>query len=337
MTLGLLRLIESSSAFSVENLNNDSVKGLYEYSVKNRMPTSFLEKFTDSTTFPAMKELAAHEQEKYLKMLNAVSDVSHLLERANIRHAMFKTIRPYRSTTVDIDTIVFGNHGDYCRSLETLKNSNYVMLAHGPMSATFWDNTANIGIDIYDEIAVSGLCYIDKNKLTLFSRTMKLANRAEASLLAPEADLLAIVAHSIIKEQMYTLSEYYSFIKYLGKLKVDVFLDLLKETNLTNAARTHASITALLFNATHRGTSEKLHRIVETLGQDDFETSRILRRDLQTPHKYHPITLGKSLLEIAKGKKSRTSIAMQLYKMTDPTFTSKFLYALLQHVTRETY
>lgn len=337
MTLDLLRLIEYSDASSIGNLSNDSVKDLYEYSVKNRMPTSFLEKFADLTKFPAMKELAAHEQEDYLRMLDAVSRVSQLLGSSNIRHAMFKTIRPYRSTTVDIDTIIFGNHSDYRKTLKTMKNANYLMLAKGPMSATFWDKIANIGIDIYDEIAVSALCYMDKDKLARFHKTTKLPNGAEASLLAPEADLLAIVAHSIIKEQMYTLSEYYSFINYLTKLKVDVFLDLLKETNLTNAARTHASITGLLFEATHRRTSEKLHRIVETLGQDDFETSRILRHNLQTPHKYHPITVGKSLLEIAKGKKSRTSIAMQLYRMTRPTFTGKFLNALLQHVTRETY
>jgi hypothetical protein len=337
MTLDLLRLIESHDISLIENLNDDSVKNLHEYSLKNRMPTSFLEKFAESSKFPAMKELAAREQEDFLGMLDAVSRVSQLLESANMRHAMFKTIRPYRSTTVDIDTIIFGNHSDYHRALRTMKNANYVMLAEGPMSATFWDHTANIGIDIYYEIAVSALCYVDKNKLIQFSKTVRLPNDAEASLLEPEADLLSIVAHSIIKEQMYTLSEYYSFINYLEKLRVDVFLDLLKETNLTNAARTHASITGLLFEATHRVTSEKLRRIVETLGQDDFETSRILRHDLQTPHKYHPITVGKSLLEIAKGKKSRTSIAMQLYRMTNPTFTGKFLNALLQHVTRETY
>jgi hypothetical protein len=270
-------------------------------------------------------------------MLDAVSRVSTCLRNAGIEHALFKTIRPYPSTTVDIDSIIFGNIRNYRDALRTMKDADYPMLAEGPMSATFWDPIAKIGIDIYNEIAVSALCYIDKGKFARFSSQIRLADNKNANLLAPEADLLAIVAHSIIKEQMYTLSEYYSFINYLEKMETSTFVNLVKETNLTNAAKTHASITALLFQATHGQTPKKLLDILEAVGRDNFETNRILVHDLETPHKYHPMTIARSLLEITKGKKPRTSIALQIYKMMNPTFTGEFLKALFQHFIRETY
>jgi hypothetical protein len=301
------------------------------------MPTSFLDKVAVSIKFPAMNKLAARQQIEYIRMLDSVSRASQLLGSANIEHAMFKTIRPYKSTTVDIDTVIFGLENDYRTALKTMKESGYRLLAEGPMSATFWDQNAEIGIDIYNEIAVSALCYLDKDKLARFSTSVRLPNNEEACLLAPEADLLAIVAHSIIKEQMFTLSEYYSFINYLGKIEIRTFVDLLRETNLTNAAKTHASITAFLSKVADGEIPKKLQEILEAIGQDNFETSRILTCDLQTPHKYHPITVAKSLLEIAKGKKSRRSIATQIYRMKSPTFTGKFLNALIQHIARETY
>jgi hypothetical protein len=337
MTLNLLQILESSDNLAIETLTEDEAKQLYELSAKNRIKTNFLEKFACTDKFPDLRRLSDREQTAYLEMLSAVHRISKRLADANISHAVFKTIRPYRSTTVDIDTIIFGNENEYWKALGIMKGGNYPMLAYGPMSATFWDPQADLGIDLYNEIAVSALCYMDKDQLMGFSKTTALPNGENANLMKPEADLLTIVAHSIIKEQMYTLSEYYSFVKYLEKIDTNEFVDLVSKTNLKNPAKTHTSITALLFRATYGKTSKKLQDILEAIGRDDFELSRIVKNDLQTPHKYHPLTLGKALLEIAKGKKSRVSFALQIYSMASPRFTSKFLRATLQHMVRETY
>jgi len=337
MTLNLLRKLNLPNELLIETVSRDEADKLYEYSSRNRMRTSFLEKFACAEKFPNLRELYWYEETLYLKMLKAVSKVSKILTSADSNHAIFKTVRPYKSTTVDIDTVIFGDKGAYNKALNILKNAKYALLAKGPLSATFWDSNADIGIDVYDEIGVSALCYLDKNCLTRFERMVELPNGENARLLGPEADLLTIVAHSIIKEQMYTLSEYYSFVKYLEIIDEKTFLDLLRETNLMNAGRIHGSITALIFEAVHGKISSKLQNILGELGQDNFETSRMQRRDLESPYKYHPITVSKSLLEIAKGKKTRSSAALQLKRMTNPSFTSRFLKDLLQHLARETY
>jgi hypothetical protein len=337
MTIRLLRLLESSDALSIESIDSDTARELHEYSVKNRMPTCFLERISASHGFQRFKELFTQEQAAYLDMLDAVSRVSICLAGAKINHATFKTIRPYRSTTVDIDTVIFGSQIDYRNAIKTMKDAGYPILAEGPMSATFRDAEANIGIDIYNEIAVSALCYLEKEKLATFVSATRLPNGKEANLLRPEADLLALVAHSIIKEQMYTLSEYYSFVRYAEKMDLKLFVDLVKRTNLINAAKTHASITALIFETVNGKVSEDLQLILDEIGKDNFETTRITRRNLRCPHKYHPITVGRSLLEIAKGKKTRKSAALQIYKMADASFTRRFLEELMKHLARETY
>jgi hypothetical protein len=76
---------------------------------------------------------------------------------------------------------------------------------------------------------------------------------------------------------------------------------------------------------------------MERLGEENFETTRLIQKDFETPHKYHPITVAKSLLEIAKGNKTRNSMATQIYQMLNPRFTKKFLKDIIQHVKRETY
>jgi len=285
-------------------------------------------------------QLRAHHTEeliRYEQMLDALSRLSNQLTKEKINYVFYKTLRPYKSATVDIDTIIFGDVNSYRHAMTTMRNSNYSLLAVGPMSATFWDSRSNIGIDLYDEIAVSALCYMDKDILEGFSRSVKLPNMENIIILAPEADLLAIVAHSIIKEQMYTLSEYYSFINYLESMDTRAFIGLIKETNLTNAVRTHASITALLSRKAYGKIPRELQQILETIGQESFETNRISRAGLGTPHKYHQITLLKSLLEIIKGEKIRRSVAKQIANMLRPSFTSDFLRESIDHVIRETY
>jgi hypothetical protein len=136
---------------------------------------------------------------------------------------------------------------------------------------------------------------------------------------------------------MYALSEYYTFVHYLKTMNIDSFTTLIRQNNLTAAAKTHASITSLLHKTAHGTIPAPLQKILKSLGPETFETTRLINRNYETPHKYHPITIVKSLFEIAKGNKNRESMAIQLYQMSNPNFTKRFLKAFMEHVTRETY
>ena len=338
LTLEILRLIASPYSKTTEpSITSMQAYVQYRYSKKNRMPLLYLDALNRKSNLHTLEPIYKQEQLRYLKTLTAITRVSLLLAKLDIKHAIFKTVRPYRSTTVDIDIIIFGGKDEQKLSLKTMIEAGYELVTCGPMSATLWDKELNIGIDLYEQVAVSSIIYIDKTKLAKYIRSMKLLDKEQIENLSPEADLACIIAHSIIKEQMYTLSEYYTFIHYLKQMNIDNFLQIVRQNNITSATRTHASITALLHKVAHKTIPEELQQIMERLGEENFETTRLIQKDFETPHKYHPITVAKSLLEIAKGNKTRNSMVTQIYQMLNPRFTKKFLKDIIQHVKRETY
>jgi len=280
--------------------------------------------------------LYQEENLRYLKTDDAIARASRVLTDAHINHAVFKTIRPYKSTTVDIDILVFEDT-NYPKSLKTMQKAGYRLVVYGPRSTTLWDREAKIGIDLYEQVAVSFITYIDKQKLVAYTTTTKLPNGEYVKTLKPEADLACIIAHSVIKEQMYTLSEYYTFIHYLKQMSANNFLEIVKQNNLTSAARAHAAITGLLHKVAHETIPNKLQQIFGSLGEENFEATRLNKNHFETPHKYHPITIAKSLLEITKGKETRKSIATQLFRMFNWNFSKDLLTKFVDHVFRETY
>ncbi|MEM2506176.1 MAG: hypothetical protein QXF61_03945 [Nitrososphaeria archaeon] len=336
-TIELLKLLGSPFAkASAPKLDTKTLKRLYLCARKNRISFFYLATVRENyaKTLNELYELYKEEDKKFLKTKKAIVKLSKTLEDGNISYTFFKTIRPYKSTTVDLDVLILK---EYSSIFEIMHNAGYILIKRGPRSATFLDTEANIGIDLYEEVAASFIIYFDKQSLATCVINLSLSNNVNVQALNPEADLACIIAHSIIKEQMYTLSEYYSFIHYLKQININDFIQTIKQNNITSATRTHASLTALLHNVAHKTIPKELEEIVEALGEEKFETARLIQKNFETPHKYHPITVAKCLLEITKNKKTRNSIAMQIYQMLSPNFTKRFLAELIQHIKRETY
>lgn len=338
LTLQLLRIISSPFVKETEIPAADvKLFKLHRYSIKNRFPLPYLEALKKSHKLGALESVYGKENTRYLKTLDSIARASRLLSQKDIEHATYKTVRPYKSTTVDIDILIFEDKNNYIKSIRTMQKAGYELIVYGPRSTTLWDQENNIGVDLYEQVAVSFITYMDKEKISDYITTAKLPNGEYVKILKPEADLAAIIAHSVIKEQMYTLAEYYTFIHYLKQMNIQSFLQIVKQSNITSATRTHAAITALLHQAAHKTIPNKLQQIVNQLGKETFETTLLIKNDFKTPHKYHPITIARSLLEISKGEKSRNSMAMQILHMLNPNFTKKVLEASIRHITRETY
>ncbi len=335
-TLQLLRMVHCINEQIHVNLTDNQSVRLYKCAIRNKMALFYLEILRKSSGLFALQSAYDLENTKYTKSVDAIVRVSGSLSSKGINHAVFKTVRPYKSATADIDVLIF-NQDSYSKSLKATEEAGYRMIVRGPMSATFWDEDAQIGIDLYEQIAVSYIAYIDIAKLKTYVKNTKLENGKNVPLLGPEADLACIIAHSVIKEQMYTLSEYYSYLYYLKQMDVNQFLDIVRQNNITVAARVHTTITARLCQMINGIIPFEFQRILKDLNTDCLEVERLVANNFATPHKYHPITVARSLLEIAKGKRTRDSMARQVYELLNPNFSGKFLGAFLEHVIRETY
>lgn len=337
-TVKLLRLLGSPySASSLYSVGLDDQLELLRYAAKNRLSLLYLDAINQREASDSLASLCAKEIAKYIETSNALIRISHLLTDAHIKHAVIKTVRPYLFTTVDIDVLIFGNAVDYERAIKTVRDAQYLQLASGPMSVTFQDPKMKIGIDLYREVAVSCVPYIDKAKLIGNILDAKLPNGGIIKTLTPEADLLTIIAHSIIKENMYTMSEYYTHINYLERLNVNRFIELVKQTHLRSSTRIHTTISAMLHKAAHKTVPKKLIQILNQLGRDELETAILQKKGFEMPHKYHPITIIRCLLEILEEDKTRKGIAMQMFHALDPRFSQDFLKKLISHIVRETY
>jgi len=336
LTIELLRFLGSPFAQATTSMMDRSeLMKLCRYSSENRMLFLYLHtvKKNNLGDFSALYE---KENLRRLKTDDAIARTSQALTDTHIKHAVFKTIRPYEYTTVDLDILIFGDR-NCTKSIKTLQKAGCRLVIYGPRSTTLWDQEANIGIDLYEQVAVSCVTYIDKRKLMAYVTTAKLPNGEYVKTLRPEADLACIIAHSVIKEQMHTLSEYFTFIHFLKQMNIDNFIRIIRQNNITSAARTHVAIHALLHKVAHETIPNQLQKILNSLGEEEFETTRLIRNNFETPHKYHPITVARSLLEITKGKEARKSITTQIFRMFDPHFSKDFLGKFIDHVFRETY
>lgn len=331
----LLRILGSPFETSPTSKKAETTTELLQLSAKNRMLFLFLDTI-EQDGLSQYSYLFEKENLRRLEINRAVARVSKVLTDAHVNHAFFKTIRPYRSTTVDIDTLIFENNA-YRKSINAMKKAGYRLVVIGPRSTTLWDQEANVGVDLYEQVAVSFTTYMDKQTLLGNTTETKIQQGEIVKTLTPEADLACIIAHSMIKEQMYTLSEYYTYIYYLKRMRINNFLRIVRQNHITVAARVHTAITALLHKTAHNTVPLELQQILASLGKENFETARLVEKEYDTPHKYHPITIIRALLEISKGKNTRKSLVDQLVHMSDPKISRDFLKKLTEHASRETY
>jgi hypothetical protein len=333
-TIELLKLLGSPFAGAmITDIDLEMLKRLYFCAKKNRISFFYLETIKNNYG-KTLNNLFNEESAKFSKINKAITKLSKTLATANIRHTFFKTIRPYKSTTVDLDVLILEN---YSKIFEVMQRAGYKLLARGPKSTTFWDSEAQIGVDLYDQVAVSYVTYMDKQTLINHVATASTSDGKQLSVLDFEADLACIIAHSLAKEQLYVLSEYYTFLYYLKRINIDDFVEIARQNNIISSVKTHLTLTALLHKVAHHNTPEKLQQILDQLGEENFERARMIKNNFGTPYKYHPITVIRSLLEITKGNETRKSIATQLIHMFNPNFSKDFLRKIIGNVKRETY
>ena len=338
LTHQFLKLVSSPSVSDNPEFDAQDSSELYRYAIKNRLPLLYLQALKSLDKLQVLREKYNELIERYVHSQTAICRISELLDKTGISYAFFKSIRPYKEVTVDIDILIFGS--DYEDTLRILRDHDYAFLGDGPLSTTFRDNDAKINLDIYNEVGVSNIVYLDKEALADFVGKRELPNGATVSSLDPEADLLALIAHSVIKEQMYVLSEYYTTLYYLADMKeegLDSFLSLTDKCKIRSAVKTHLGITALLHQEAHSFVPVGLMRLVKKLNMDSLELMRVRKMGFQMPLKYHPITLFRTLVEKFGEEKARRSFASQTLSMLDLRFASTVIKRMLQHVLRETY
>jgi hypothetical protein len=252
----------------------------YLLACNNRMPLTYLSKVRSDSQLYLL--LYNYHQERFHRIIEVIREVSEVFEQSGIEYAVIKTLRPYPEDTADIDVLIFDGEEEYHKSIRILsrifrpidvsnRKSEAGLYDYKPFKVSpyvcFWYRD-NIKLDIHKELAVLNLIYVDKNDLRSYIRKAKLPNDGETKVLAPAAELLINVAHSVIKENSFSLADYLTTLHHLAKLSdpdEHVLLSLIAINKLKTAFRWYMGLIATIHFIAHGFVPEILKNILKKL------------------------------------------------------------------------
>jgi len=188
-----------------------------------------------------------------------------------------------------------------------------------------------VNVDLTTEVAVSGFIYLNKNLLFKHSTQVKIHSSRVQSL-QPYADLVVVAAHCMYKEQIYMLSDYYTF----------ALLSQYCEKALRFAEKMHAKLalkTAL--KLTHDITVDAFdadnalaNRLGVSFRKMEINLMPEIGKNFDLPLKYPFCVVLKGLSEkIREDPNTRKSLPIALISTIRPRSINKFL----AHVKRKGY
>ena len=165
--------------------------------------------------------------------------IAALVSRAQadaVEWAVFKTVRPFPFTPSDVDVVVLTDDG--ARPLASgLLARGYSPSGGAPYTITLCDPQHDVSIDLYQEIASSRFIYLDRATLRPY-RTWQVQGGVAVPVLRPVAELVAILAHAVYKEQLFTLADYLTLCSYgqtFGQADWDELLNLARANGVRHA------------------------------------------------------------------------------------------------------
>jgi len=334
--------------------NKEEALELYEYATKNKIGLAYLESLKDQERLEefGLKGKYEEEKKKHDEQQVTASRISELFNSYGINYAIFKSIMPFPATPNDVDIIHFGSDDEFNKAAKMMLQSGYIEVKPKADSLQREFHDAKRGgyidphphekdiydIDLYQETAASYLVYLDKIKLTKHVVEINIRGN-HLRVLKPEAELVAIITHSIIPEQLFTLLAYYATLYYLAdrNFNIDEFIHIAKENNVTYPVRVHSTLTVALHEIAHGFIPEKLNEILNELGNDDKELRCFVSNDLKMPHRYSIRALVRTVVEKLKERVFRRSLIKQIIGMSNPRLAKWVIENIIWRRRRETY
>lgn len=341
-TIKLLQVIGSPFA-DASRLPRDGkeARELYSCAVKNKIPLFYLDRLKEQDKLGDFKDIYRQRCEWQKKFTDSVIRVSEILDAAGIEYALVKTIKPYPAVPNDVDILCLGPDNEYKRAVAVLGEAGYEKLfpkIPAARQVKLSHPEDNIWIDLHKELGVSAIICMNKKILSKYATRVKLSDNSTVRTLIPAADLAVIIVHSLITEQLYTLGELYATILCISnwsKEDINRFINIVRENNLTLAARVHINMTAMLHEKAYGAVPARISQILAELGAGASEALRCKENNFKTPHRYRLVMVLRALLEKMKEGVTRKSVPSQMLRMLNPGFLRILIKDIRGHRTRE--
>jgi len=191
-----------------------------------------------------------------------------------------------------------------------------------------------VNVDLTTEVAVSSFIYLDKN--LLFKHTSQAEVYGfKVQTLKPQAELVTVTAHCMYKEQMYTLSDYYTL-----ALSLQHYQDYQEASELAESAHAKFAFEVALkltydITVNAFGSDKTLiEKFKNTLQKIAMSEVTRLGKSFDLPAKYPPSIVLRSLSKkLLEDPIARKSFPTTLKSSIQPQAINK----LLKHITRNAY
>ncbi|NIQ06680.1 MAG: nucleotidyltransferase family protein [Candidatus Korarchaeota archaeon] len=287
---------------------------LLELARKNKVPLLFLKKINT-----LQREQTIYER-RYTQFLQMLHFLATSFSRIGLHYTLIKTLKPFSYVPSDIDILV-ERKKDLRKAVSRLREAGLKVSDEGKNETTLFSEKYTLNVDLYLELNVIDFIYL--NKAHLFKHTFpKKIHASEIWTLQPPAELVVVAAHALYKEQMFTLSEFYTFIAYLHHI----------EEGKTIASNTRTQIAYNLM----------LHFVYELLkcltterqrSKEGRVSNRVLAEKLKLPQKVSFNLLLKAFWEKIFDKYAFVTFFEGLKHLLTPNFYKN----LISHTYRETY
>lgn len=358
LTKRLLRII-GSPFIPLENrampLNKEESFVLYEYAVKNKIGLIFLESLQEHGLLDELElqNKYLEEKKRHADQIRTAKRISQIFNTNNIDYAIFKSIMPFPATPNDVDIIHFGSDDEFERASNIMLQSEYMEVKGQVDSEQRMFHDIKIGgyldphpknkdvfdVDVYNKISASYLQYLDKKKLKNYSKEIDFLD-SRIKVLNPEAELIAIIIHSIIPEMLCTLFVYYATLYYFKNIDsngIKKFIKIAAENNVTFAVRSHLSLIAELHQSAHGFIPPVIKDLLMEMSDEEREKKILVDTKLKMPYKYSLIAVGSILLEKAREMGFLRSAIKQAICMLRPKYALWILNEIIIRRKRETY
>ena len=292
---------------------------------------------------PQLRSIYSAYRQKYQDFLSWIMDIAKILNDSGIQYAVFKTLKPFPVIPSDADLLAFEDKG-LNKANHLLKMRGYKILKVGPNSVTLKNPKLEFKIDMHKEIAVSHLIYMDKHELENYLK-IKYIGGLPIVVFSQEVDTLISMNHSIYKEQIYTLADFYSILYTLSgitKKQYANFIELTKTQKSKLAVLSTLAFTTLLHKMAFNYIPSDLIQLYAELAPKTchFATNYEVRKLLNSkdlPHKFSPITVTAAILAKLQYPRTRRNFPKQLKAFLKASFFRDFSEQIWQHIKHGTY
>lgn len=320
---------------------------LFPLSIINKIPLLYLESVKKvCENCNELKKSYMRLREREEAILFQIKEIVNTLSGLNINYVVFKTLKPFPYVASDIDLLLFADDAAK-KALKAFAESRYKLLNSGPRNFSMLDLESGIKIDLYDEITVSRIAYMDKRKIREYVTEITIDNM-QIPVLTPEVDLLSVMAHSFYKEQLYTLADFYAIVLNITQFtsqQTDTFIKLAKAQCIEYACALSLELTQIIHSIVFRNKIRKIDEISSEfklgppLVASTYRTLRRIEKKMKMPYKYDYATVGMGLVEkIIKDESTKRSVPFQMKEfLLNSQFSKEFIERLASHIVRETY